>query len=82
MKRFYSSRRKCFSGFSRAIPMVYVLSRARLIFALAVVCRLYVLVAYDTQYDGNREDDLKIGVKSTAILFALRRSYNPPAAFY
>lgn len=60
-------------AFSWAIPMAYAAQAGRL---TAVVWLLFVInilwtVAYDTLYAMvDREDDLKIGVKSTAILFA------------
>lgn len=60
-------------AFSWAIPMAYAAQANQL---PAVVWLLFVInilwtVAYDTLYAMvDREDDLKIGVKSTAILFA------------
>lgn len=60
------------AAFSWAIPMVYaaqtggVSREAWLLYVIAVVWT----TAYDTMYGMvDREDDLKIGVKSTAILF-------------
>ena len=60
-------------AFSWAIPMAYAAQANRL---SAVVWLLFVInilwtIAYDTLYAMvDRDDDLKIGVKSTAILFA------------
>ena len=60
-------------AFSWAIPMAYAAQTNRL---PAVVWVLFVInilwtIAYDTLYAMvDRDDDLKIGVKSTAILFA------------
>ena len=59
-------------AFSFGIPMVFVtFDRAfDLSFWLLLICNFLWVLVYDTQYAmSDREDDLKIGVKSTAILF-------------
>lgn len=59
-------------AFSWSIPMVYVavLGHTNLFCWLLYFANLLWTVAYDTQYAiTDRKDDLKIGVKSTAILF-------------
>lgn len=60
-------------AFSMGIPMAYTASN--LGFNSTMACLLLInffwILAYDTQYAMvDKEDDLKIGVKSTAILFA------------
>ena len=60
-------------AFSMGIPMAYAASRVSLNSQVAVLCFINFLwiVAYDTMYAMvDKEDDLKIGVKSTAIYFA------------
>ena len=76
MKRFHSLPQAHLGvAFGWGIPMAY----AAVSDALPLVCWLLFLgnvlwsVIYDTQYAMvDREDDLKIGVKSTAILFGKR----------
>ena len=76
MKRFHSLPQfHLGAAFGWAIPMAY----AAVTGALPPVCWLLFFgnvlwsVIYDTQYAMvDREDDLKIGVKSTAILFGAR----------
>ncbi|HBO38113.1 MAG TPA: 4-hydroxybenzoate octaprenyltransferase [Pasteurellaceae bacterium] len=61
------------AAFSWSIPMVYgaLLESLPLESWLLFVANLAWTVAYDTQYAMvDRDDDLRIGVKSTAILFA------------
>ena len=61
------------AAFSWAIPMAYMAESGHLnaITWLLYTANLLWTVAYDTLYAMvDREDDLKIGVKSTAILFA------------
>lgn len=60
-------------AFSMGIPMAYVASQAPFDSQFILLCLINFLwiVAYDTMYAmADREDDLKIGVKSTAIYFA------------
>lgn len=60
------------AAFSMAIPMAFAAQTNNVptIAWLLFVCNLVWTVAYDTMYAmADREDDLKIGVKSTAILF-------------
>lgn len=59
-------------AFSMGIPMVYVASDVPINrdFILLILINFAWIVAYDTMYAmTDREDDLKIGVKSTAIYF-------------
>jgi 4-hydroxybenzoate polyprenyltransferase len=59
-------------AFSWAIPMAYAAEKGSLDLTAMLLFAANVLwtVAYDTMYAmADREDDLKIGVKSTAILF-------------
>ncbi len=59
-------------AFCFSIPMIYVAANERFdaSFFLLVVMNFCWVIAYDTAYAmSDREDDLKIGVKSTAILF-------------
>lgn len=61
------------AAFSWAIPMAYVAQgqTPSLVCWLLYVANLCWTVAYDTQYAmTDRSDDLKAGIKSTAILFA------------
>ena len=60
-------------AFSWGIPMAYMATLGELPLEvwMVFVANFCWIVAYDTQYAmADREDDLKIGVKSTAILFA------------
>lgn len=60
------------AAFAWAIPMAYTAANAPLIDTVWLLFTAKVLwtVAYDTQYAMvDRDDDLKIGVRSTAILF-------------
>lgn len=60
-------------AFSMGIPMTYVASRVPLDnqFLLLFAINFSWIVAYDTMYAmTDKEDDLRIGVKSTAIFFA------------
>ncbi|MFA9485911.1 MULTISPECIES: 4-hydroxybenzoate octaprenyltransferase [unclassified Moraxella] len=60
------------AAFGWAIPMAYVASTGNVDFWgwLLFVAYMCWTVAYDTQYAMcDRDDDLKVGVKSTAILF-------------
>lgn len=60
-------------AFSMGIPMVYVASQVAMDSTMVVLLIINFLwiIAYDTMYAmTDREDDLKIGVKSTAIYFA------------
>ena len=60
-------------AFSFGIPMVYVAvgHAFDLVFCLLMIMNFCWVLVFDTQYAmSDREDDLKIGVKSTAILFA------------
>lgn len=73
-KRFIDSPQLILGlAFSMAIPMVFAASGAAddgRQWLLLVINMAWVL-AYDTQYAmADREDDLRIGVKSSAILFA------------
>ena len=59
-------------AFSMGIPMAYVASNHPLNITtfLLIILNLAWVIAYDTQYAMvDKADDLKIGVKSTAILF-------------
>ena len=73
MKRFtYLPQLVLGAAFSWAIPMAFVAQEQtpNLLCWLLYAANLIWTVAYDTQYAmADREDDLKIGVKSTAILF-------------
>lgn len=60
-------------AFSWAIPMAYAAQSNQLdrITWLVFIASVLWAIAYDTEYAmADREDDLKIGIKSTAILFA------------
>jgi len=60
------------AAFSWGIPMAFAAVRGELpaILWLVFVANLLWTVAYDTEYAMvDREDDIKIGIKSTAILF-------------
>jgi 4-hydroxybenzoate polyprenyltransferase len=73
MKRFiYLPQLVLGAAFSWAIPMAFVAQNQapNVLCWLLYAANLVWTVAYDTQYAmADREDDLKIGVKSTAILF-------------
>jgi 4-hydroxybenzoate polyprenyltransferase len=73
MKRFtYLPQLVLGAAFSWAIPMAFVAQEQspNVLCWLLYAANLLWTVAYDTQYAmADREDDLKIGVKSTAILF-------------
>ncbi|WP_440055379.1 4-hydroxybenzoate octaprenyltransferase [Pseudoalteromonas sp. T1lg65] len=61
------------AAFSWSIPMTFMATRAEvpLLAWVLFVANLLWTVAYDTMYAMvDRDDDVKIGVKSTAILFA------------
>ncbi|NND00705.1 MAG: 4-hydroxybenzoate octaprenyltransferase [Gammaproteobacteria bacterium] len=76
MKRFIQAPQMVLGlAFSFGIPMVYVaLDHAfDLVFCLLLVANVCWVLVFDTEYAiSDREDDLKIGVKSTAILFGKR----------
>lgn len=60
-------------AFSMGIPMAYIASGVALnmTMVLLFVLNFAWIVAYDTMYAmADREDDLRIGVRSTAVLFA------------
>lgn len=60
-------------AFTMGIPMAYVASGADFDGQFALLCLINFMwiVAYDTMYAmADKEDDLKIGVRSTAIYFA------------
>jgi len=73
MKRFIQAPQAVLGlAFSASIPMVYTASGMPLDNStwLLMAINICWVVAYDTAYAmSDREDDLKIGVKSTAILF-------------
>ncbi|AWB68658.1 4-hydroxybenzoate octaprenyltransferase [Saccharobesus litoralis] len=73
MKRFtYLPQFVLGAAFSWSIPMAYMAASEQLPAALWVlyVANLIWTVAYDTLYAMvDRDDDLKVGIKSTAILF-------------
>jgi len=73
MKRFIQAPQAVLGvAFSFSIPMIYVAANRDfdVSFWLLVCMNFCWVVAYDTAYAmSDREDDLKIGVKSTAILF-------------
>ena len=74
MKRFFQAPQLVLGlAFSFSIPMVYVAVGHvfDLVFCLLFAANFCWVLVFDTQYAmSDREDDLKIGVKSTAILFA------------
>lgn len=60
-------------AFSVSIPMVYTASNVQFnsVMFLLLAINIFWVIAYDTLYAMvDREDDLKLGVKSTAVLFA------------
>jgi len=73
MKRFIQAPQLVLGlAFSFAIPMVYVAYDKAFdtVFWLMFLANTFWVVMFDTQYAmSDREDDLKIGVKSTAIWF-------------
>ena len=72
-KRFFHAPQLVLGmAFSVSIPMAYAALNHSLDLAVAllVLANLCWVVMYDTEYAmSDREDDLKVGVKSTAILF-------------
>lgn len=74
MKRFLQAPQLVLGlAFSFGMPMVYVaLEHAfDLVFWLLLLANFCWVLVFDTEYAmSDREDDVKIGVKSTAILFA------------
>ena len=73
-KRFFAAPQLVLGlAFSMGIPMAYAASGVRfnLIMWLLVLLNFAWIVSYDTMYAmADREDDLRIGIKSTAVLFA------------
>jgi len=73
MKRFIQAPQLVLGvAFSFGIPMVYVACNKSfdIVFCLLVIANICWVVLFDTAYAmSDREDDLKIGVKSSAILF-------------
>ena len=73
MKRFIQAPQLVLGlAFSFSIPMVYVAADKSFdgIFSLLFIANFLWVLMYDTVYAmSDREDDLKIGVKSSAILF-------------
>lgn len=73
-KRFFAAPQLVLGlAFSMGIPMAYAASGIPQTYTTLLIFTLNFLwiVAYDTIYAmADREDDLKIGVRSTAILFA------------
>lgn len=73
MKRFFQAPQLVLGlAFSFAIPMVYVAHDKTFdtVFWILFIANTCWVVMFDTQYAmSDREDDLKIGVKSTAIWF-------------
>jgi 4-hydroxybenzoate polyprenyltransferase len=73
MKRFIQAPQMVLGlAFSFGIPMVYVAMDHSfdLTFYLLMLSNFFWVMVFDTQYAmSDREDDLKVGVKSTAILF-------------
>lgn len=73
MKRFIQAPQMVLGlAFSFSIPMVYVTFEHAfdLVFCLLMLVNFLWVLVYDTQYAmSDREDDLKIGVNSSAILF-------------
>lgn len=73
-KRFFQAPQLILGlAFSMGIPMAYVASGVALdrTTLILFILNFIWIVAYDTMYAmADRNDDLKIGVKSTAILFA------------
>ncbi|MFT5137437.1 MAG: 4-hydroxybenzoate polyprenyltransferase [Arenicella sp.] len=73
MKRFIQAPQMVLGlAFSFSIPMVYVAMDHSFdqTFYLLILSNFFWVMVFDTQYAmSDREDDLKVGVKSTAILF-------------
>ena len=73
MKRFIQAPQMVLGvAFSFGMPMVYVACNKAfdLVFTLLIVANFCWVILFDTVYAmSDREDDLKIGVQSTAILF-------------
>ena len=73
MKRFIQAPQAVLGvAFSFGMPMVYVACDKAfdLVFVLLLLANFCWVILFDTAYAmSDREDDLKIGVKSTAILF-------------
>lgn len=73
MKRYIQAPQAVLGvAFSFSIPMIYAAADKSfdMVFVLLLIINFSWVVAYDTAYAmSDREDDLKIGVKSTAILF-------------
>jgi len=73
MKRYIQAPQAVLGiAFSFSIPMVYVACAKTFdaVFWLMLIINFCWVIAYDTAYAmSDKEDDLKIGVKSTAILF-------------
>jgi 4-hydroxybenzoate polyprenyltransferase len=73
MKRFIQAPQMVLGlAFSFGIPMVYVAMDHSFdqTFYLLMLSNFFWVMVFDTQYAmSDREDDLKVGVKSTAILF-------------
>ncbi len=73
MKRFIQSPQLVLGmAFSMAVPMSYTAQNVN--FDLSTLCLMFSVVVWTIMYDTmyamvDREDDLKIGVKSTAIFF-------------
>ena len=76
MKRFIQAPQLVLGiAFSFSIPMVYVAfdHAFDLVFWLLMLANFLWVLVYDTQYAmSDREDDLKIGINSTAIYFGER----------
>jgi len=76
MKRFIQAPQLVLGvAFSFSIPMVYVAfdHPFDLVFGLLMLANFLWVLVYDTQYAmSDREDDLKIGINSTAIYFGER----------
>ena len=72
-KRFLAAPQLVLSiAFSMSIPMVFAASNNTDLLSISFlfVINFFWILAYDTQYAmADREDDLRIGVRSTAILF-------------
>jgi len=65
-------------AFSFSIPMAYVVLEHSfdITFWLLVIANCFWVLVYDTEYAmSDREDDLKIGINSTAIYFASRDKF-------
>jgi 4-hydroxybenzoate polyprenyltransferase len=73
-KRFFQAPQLILGvAFSMGIPMAYVASHTPFDGSMAILLGLNFIwiVAYDTMYAmADRDDDLRIGVQSTAVLFA------------